>query len=230
MVLAKSLTETDEPCAPALTAAQLRERGEDFGLEQRAFACGAELARLVPTLSGPLQRFFARAATFGQADRVGFSPSVEATAQDIGTVLDAACSRRVVLFGASEGGPACIRFAADHPDRVAGLVLFAALAKGSSAPDYPHALHAEQHTAWLQQMVSAWGGPAGIETFAPSLKGDAKARTCKPCLTASGSSSPTLPGNAVTVAYYAPCAGIRRLAAIFAGQAASGRSSKLILD
>jgi pimeloyl-ACP methyl ester carboxylesterase len=112
----------------------------------------------------------------GLSDRVGFSPSVEATAQDIHTVLDAAGSRRVVLFGASEGGPACIRFAADHPDRVAGLILFASLAKGSFAPDYPHALHADQYEAWLQQLVSAWGGPAGIETFAPSLAGDASAR------------------------------------------------------
>src|SRR5207244_3994487 len=75
-VLAKSLTETDEPCAPALTAAQLLERGEAFGIEQRAFACGAELARLVPTLSGAVQRFFARVATFGQAERVGFSHEV----------------------------------------------------------------------------------------------------------------------------------------------------------
>ena len=47
----------------------------------------------------------------GLSDRVGFTPSVDATAQDIGTVLDAAGSRRVVLFGASEGGPACIKFA-----------------------------------------------------------------------------------------------------------------------
>jgi pimeloyl-ACP methyl ester carboxylesterase len=112
----------------------------------------------------------------GLSDRVGFSPSAEATAQDIRTVLDAAGSRRVVLFGASEGGPACIRFAADHPDRVAGLILFASLAKGSAAPDYPHVLHADQYDAWTQQLVSAWGGPAGIETFAPSLAGDAKAR------------------------------------------------------
>lgn len=112
----------------------------------------------------------------GLSDRVGFSPSAEATAQDIGTVLDAAGSRRVVLFGASEGGPACIRFAADHPGRVSGLILFASLAKGSAAPDYPHALHAGQYEAWLQQLVSAWGGPAGIETFAPSLAGDSRAR------------------------------------------------------
>src|SRR5262249_36007518 len=42
----------------------------------------------------------------GLSDRVGFTPNVEATAQDIGTVLDATRSHRVVLFGASEGGPA----------------------------------------------------------------------------------------------------------------------------
>jgi DNA-binding SARP family transcriptional activator len=112
----------------------------------------------------------------GLSDRVGANPSVEATARDIRTVLDAAGSRRVVLFGASEGGPACIQFTADHPDRVAGLILFASLAKGSAAADYPHALQADQYQAWLQQLTSAWGGPAGIETFAPSLAGDAKAR------------------------------------------------------
>jgi DNA-binding SARP family transcriptional activator/pimeloyl-ACP methyl ester carboxylesterase len=112
----------------------------------------------------------------GLSDRVGSNPSVEATAEDIGTVLDAAGSRRVVLFGASEGGPACIKFAADYPDRVAGLILFASLAKGSATPDYPHALQAGQYDMWLQQLVAVWGGPAGIETFAPSLSGDPKAR------------------------------------------------------
>ena len=112
----------------------------------------------------------------GLSDRVGSNPSVDATAQDIGTVLDAAGSRRVVLFGASEGGPACIKFAADHPNRVAGLILFASLAKGSETSDYPHALQARQYDVWLQQLVAVWGGPAGIETFAPSLSGDPKAR------------------------------------------------------
>ena len=112
----------------------------------------------------------------GLSDRVGFTPSVDATAEDIGTVLDAARSRRVALVGMSEGGPACIKFAADHPDRVAGLVLFDSLAKGSAAADYPHALQASQYDTWLQQLVEVWGGPAGIETFAPSLAGDPRAR------------------------------------------------------
>ncbi len=112
----------------------------------------------------------------GLSDRVGFAPSVDATAQDIGTVLDAARSRRVVLFGASEGGPACIKFAADYPDRVAGLILFASLAKGSATPDYPHTLKPGQYDMWLRQLVEVWGGPAGIETFAPSLSEDPRAK------------------------------------------------------
>jgi DNA-binding SARP family transcriptional activator/pimeloyl-ACP methyl ester carboxylesterase len=112
----------------------------------------------------------------GLSDRVGLIPGVDATAQDIATVLDAAGSRRAVLFGASEGGPPCIKYAADHPDRVAGLILFASLAKGSATADYPHALQAPQYDLWLQQLVAVWGGPAGIETFAPSLAGDAQAK------------------------------------------------------
>jgi DNA-binding SARP family transcriptional activator/pimeloyl-ACP methyl ester carboxylesterase len=112
----------------------------------------------------------------GLSDRVGFNPDVDATAQDIGTVLDAAGSHKVVLFGASEGGPACIKFAVDHPNRVAGLILFASLAKGTATHDYPHALQASQYDMWLQQLVAFWGGPAGIEIFAPSLSGDPQAR------------------------------------------------------
>lgn len=83
VVLAKSLAETDAPCAPPSTAAQLLERGERFGIEQGVFACGAELGRLVPALAGPLQRFFARAATLGQAERVGFSHEIFPSARGV---------------------------------------------------------------------------------------------------------------------------------------------------
>jgi DNA-binding SARP family transcriptional activator/pimeloyl-ACP methyl ester carboxylesterase len=112
----------------------------------------------------------------GLSDRIGFTPSIDATAEDIRTVLNAAGSRRAVLFGASEGGPGCIKFAADHPDRVAGIILFGSLAKGSAAPDFPHALRAAQYEQWLKQLVAVWGGPAGIETFAPSLSKDPQMR------------------------------------------------------
>ncbi|MBP0590839.1 alpha/beta fold hydrolase [Paraburkholderia sp. LEh10] len=130
----------------------------------------------------------------GLSDRVGFNPSAEATAQDIGTVLDATGSRRVVLFGASEGGPPCIRYAVDHPNRVAGLILFASLAKGSATPDYPHAMQAAQYDVWLQQLVADWGGAAGIETFAPSLSGDPVARSWWAGLLRSASSPGAIKG------------------------------------
>lgn len=112
----------------------------------------------------------------GLSDRVGSAPGIDVTAEDIGTVLRAADSRRVVLFGASECGPACIKFAVDEPRRVAGLILFGALAKGCWSEDYPHALRASQYDAWSRQLVAQWGGPAGIETFAPSLANDPQAR------------------------------------------------------
>src|SRR6185437_11321379 len=112
----------------------------------------------------------------GLSDRVGSAPGVEVTAEDIGTVLRAAQARRVVLFGASECGPACIMFAVDEPRLVAGLILFGSLAKGCWAPDYPYALRAGQFDVWRRQLVAEWGGPAGIETFAPSLARDPQAR------------------------------------------------------
>ena len=87
--------------------------------------------------------------------RIG--PDVEVTAEDIGTVLRAAQTRRVVLFGASECGPACIKFAVDQPRVVAGLILFGSLAKGSWAPDFPHALRASQYDAWRQQLIARMG-------------------------------------------------------------------------
>lgn len=112
----------------------------------------------------------------GLSDRVGSAPGIDVTAEDIGTVLRAVDSRRVVLFGASECGPACVKFAVDAPRRVAGLILFGALAKGCWSQDYPHALRASQYDAWSKQLVAQWGGPVGIEAFAPSLANDPQAR------------------------------------------------------
>ena len=108
----------------------------------------------------------------GLSDRIGAPPTVEATAEDLMTTIDAAGCRRVLLIGASEGGPVCIHFAAGHPERLAGLVLYGSLAKGSRTPDYPFALTHEQYDLWLRRLMRDWGGPADLATFAPSLVGD----------------------------------------------------------
>jgi len=112
----------------------------------------------------------------GLSDRIGAAPSVDVTAKDISAVLAAAGSRQVVLFGASESGPACIRFAVDHHPQVAGMILFGALARGAWAADYPHVLRAEQYDRWYTRLAADWGGPAGLEVFAPSLRDDSFTR------------------------------------------------------
>ncbi|WP_081162670.1 alpha/beta hydrolase [Ensifer aridi] len=113
----------------------------------------------------------------GLSDRIGAPPTVEATAEDILTVLDAIGSRRALLIGASEGGPGCIRFAAGWPKRLAGLVLYGSLARGSRSEDYPFVLTPAQYDAWLARLVAQWGGPSEIETFAPGLADDRQARS-----------------------------------------------------
>jgi DNA-binding transcriptional activator of the SARP family len=113
----------------------------------------------------------------GLSDRRGDVPTVEWTAEDIGTVLDAIGSQRALLIGSSEGGPSSIRFASRWPKRLAGLVLYGSLARGRWAEDYPFALNANQYDAWLARLVAQWGGPAEIETFAPGLANDPQARS-----------------------------------------------------
>ena len=111
----------------------------------------------------------------GLSDRVGAPPTVDGTAEDLATVIDAAGCERVVLIGASEGGPGCIHFASRHSERLAGLVLYGSLAKGSWSPDYPFVLTHDQYDLWLKRLIHNWGGPAEIATFAPSLVGDGQA-------------------------------------------------------
>ncbi len=60
---------------------------------------------------------------------VGFSAAPDSdydfatSAEDLRAVLDAVGVERVVLWGATDGGPLAIAFAAQHPERVAGLIL-----------------------------------------------------------------------------------------------------------
>jgi pimeloyl-ACP methyl ester carboxylesterase len=59
----------------------------------------------------------------GLSDRVSDLPSLETRMDDVRTVLDAAGSERAALFGASEGGPISLLFAATYPERTTALVL-----------------------------------------------------------------------------------------------------------
>lgn len=87
-----------------------------------------------------LARFLDRIASFsrmivfdkrgvGLSDRVPEShlPTFETRMDDYRAVMDAVGSKRSVVFGASEGGPLAILFAATYPERTIALILFGTL-------------------------------------------------------------------------------------------------------
>lgn len=108
----------------------------------------------------------------GLSERLRATSTPAALADDVASILAHAGVPDAWIFGSSEGGLGAMRLAIDHPGRVRGLCLFGSLARGASAPDYPWALPASAYDVWLQRLVAGWGGPAGIETFAPSRKDD----------------------------------------------------------
>ena len=133
-------------------------------------------------LSGPLRQ----AATFGRlilydkreqglSDRIGRPPTVEEMRDDALAVLDATGAESPVVFGVSEGGAAAILLAATHPERCSHLVFWGAYARITKAPDYPQGLPEEALDRFAEQLQRDWGGPVGIEGFAPSWIGNTEA-------------------------------------------------------
>ncbi|MGJ7494515.1 alpha/beta fold hydrolase [Variovorax sp. RT4R15] len=162
----------------ALAYAMLGDRGDALVVAP-GFLSNIEIGWEDPYIRAFIQRLAAhfRVVMFdrrgvGLSERLDVNSSAHATATDIRLILDDAGIEKAWIFGSSEGGPAAITMAVDHPARVQGLLLFGAMAKGCSAPDYPHALPPGAFDVWLSRLVAVWGGPAGIEAFAPEAQAD----------------------------------------------------------
>ena len=123
-------------------------------------------------------RFSARLSSFcrlicfdkrgtGLSDRGFGIASLEQRIDDVRAVMDAAGSQRAALFGQCEGGSMSVLFAATHPERTRGLVLFAAMAY-NHARSWP----AEQRQARLDQIERDWGTGASLQQLAPSKSSD----------------------------------------------------------
>ena len=104
----------------------------------------------------------------GSSDRVVDAVDVGTSVGDVVAVLDAAKSRRTIVFAASEAGPIGIRLAVEHPERVAGLVLWGTLPVGTAAPGFPWALTSEQFGKWTDLLIGNWGKPTSLQAFAPA--------------------------------------------------------------
>ena len=99
-------------------------------------------------------------------------PSIEQWMDYVRVVMDAAGSERAVLLGNAAGTGLAASFAATHPDRVSGLVLFSPFARILSAPDYPIGLPAERRERAIDWWIERWGSGRQLELTGPSLADD----------------------------------------------------------
>jgi len=130
------------------------------------------LARMKSRIAG-----FSRLIDFdkrgvGLSDRKSAVASLEVHMDDIRAVLDAAGSKRAVLFGLSEGVPAALLFAATFPERVSALVLIGGFASLLRDESQPWAFTRDGLEAFREATIAAWGTSAGVEHYAQSAKDD----------------------------------------------------------
>jgi class 3 adenylate cyclase len=111
---------------------------------------------------------FARVVTFdkrgqGLSDRFSGTPSLEQRIDDVRAVMDDIGSRQAVLWGASEGSPMSIMFAAAHPDRVSRLILFGGYAKAYATEEM------------ISERLRLWGTGGTIKRLIPDQAEDPEA-------------------------------------------------------
>jgi class 3 adenylate cyclase len=110
----------------------------------------------------------------GMSDRGSQLFTLEQRMHDVQAILDQVGSKRASLFGASEGGPMSLLYAATYPERTSALVLYGSYARRSWAPDYPFGWKDEQWDRLFDDIERNWGTPQSqvLATRTPSVAGD----------------------------------------------------------
>jgi class 3 adenylate cyclase len=135
--------------------------------------------------SAAVSRFLERLTAFGRlilfdrrgtglSDRLVDGHTLEGDLQDAMAVLDAAGSERAALLAYAQGGTVAARLAAEQPQRVGALIMYAATTRMMWAPDYDWALKPEERVELTEANVATWGdehSPA-LALLAPSMAGD----------------------------------------------------------
>ncbi len=115
----------------------------------------------------------------GLSDRVPEDrlPTLEQRMDDVRAVMEAVGSDRAALFGASEGGPMCLLFAATYPERTLGLLLWGCFARYDWRRSFiGRYWGGETVDAALDRLEREWGDGGDLVAMAPSLAGDEAAR------------------------------------------------------
>ena len=142
-----------------------------------------EMAWEWPAVRAMLERFgsFSRWVQFdkrgtGASDRRNRIPGLDERVDDLRAVMDDAGIGRAFLYGASEGGPMCVLFAATYPDRVDGLILHGTTACFDVPGLTPE--QTAQRDAGTELLANLWGTADSIVPglFAPSTADDPEFR------------------------------------------------------
>jgi class 3 adenylate cyclase len=93
----------------------------------------------------------------GISDRVPGAPSLEERMDDVRAVMDAAGSRRAVIYGRRDGAAMSVLFAATYPERTLALVLANPEPRFTAMPDFPWAPTREEWDRRTEEEVRIWG-------------------------------------------------------------------------
>jgi pimeloyl-ACP methyl ester carboxylesterase len=111
----------------------------------------------------------------GLSDRSGLDDAraLEAGMDDVRAVMDTVGSERALLVAVGDGGMVSTLFAASHPDRTLGLVLWNPEPRQSSSDDYPWGRTNDQWDAQIERIEAMWGSPEYAEGELRSAASDA---------------------------------------------------------
>ena len=104
----------------------------------------------------------------------GASEGWVSRAEDLRAVLDAVGSERAVILAVLDAGPLALRFAAEAPGRVSGLVLFNTTARWVQAEGYPQGVPAEVAEKLVLRLREAWGTEELAADLYPSMRADVR--------------------------------------------------------
>jgi class 3 adenylate cyclase len=100
------------------------------------------------------------------------APTPDSQAADIVAVLDHAQIDHAAVLATHAGGGAAVVLAAEHPERVDGLVLVNCWSRLLEAPDYPFGLDVATHEQLLDMHSDAFGTGMFGQLFSPSRGAD----------------------------------------------------------
>jgi pimeloyl-ACP methyl ester carboxylesterase len=132
-----------------------------------------------PTLTTFFRRLagFSRLIMFdkrgtGLSDPVAGAPSFDERMDDIRAVMDAVGSERAALLGFSEGTALSALFAASHPERTTGLILYDGFAVGTLVEGAPVDQEWRETALKVRETIDRWGQGETMKWIAPTLADD----------------------------------------------------------